>query len=167
VDFAGLGGDAQFYKLNFLQTYFKPIWFGHILGTRFEAGYAHGWGGQELPIFERYYLGGPNTIRAFKFRSVSPVDDSGFKTGGTTEVLANVEYTIPLPFGLRVAFFFDIGNVYGFGLPFDLTDIRYGPGAGIRWQSPFGPIRVDYGLNVAPRPGEGPGAFHFSVGSPF
>jgi outer membrane protein insertion porin family len=167
LDFAGLGGDSQFYKANFLQTYFKPIWFGHILGTRFEAGYANGWGGQELPIFERYYLGGPNTIRAFKFRSVSPVDDSGFKTGGTTEVLANVEYTIPLPFGLRVAFFFDIGNVYGFGLPFDLTDIRYGPGAGIRWQSPFGPIRVDYGLNIAPRPGEGPGAFQFSVGSPF
>jgi outer membrane protein insertion porin family len=167
VDFAGLGGDAQFYKASFLQTYFKPIWFGHILGTRFEAGYANGWGGQELPIFERYYLGGPNTIRAFKYRTVSPIDDSGFKTGGTTEVLANVEYTIPLPFGLRLAFFFDIGNVYGFGLPFDLTDVRYGPGAGIRWQSPFGPIRVDYGLNVAPRPGEGFGAFQFSVGSPF
>jgi outer membrane protein insertion porin family len=167
LDFAGLGGDSQFYKTTFLQTYFKPIWFGHILGTRFEAGYANGWGGKELPIFERFYLGGPNTIRAFKFRSVSPVDDAGFKTGGTSEVLANVEYVIPLPFGLRVAFFFDIGNVYGFGTPFDPTDLRYGPGGGIRWQSPFGPIRVDYGFNIAPRPGEGPGAFHFSVGSPF
>jgi len=66
-----------------------------------------------------------------------------------------------------VAFFFDVGNVYGFSTSFDLTDLRYGPGAGIRWQSPFGPIRVDYGLNVAPKPGEGPGAFQFSVGSPF
>ena len=167
LDFAGLGGDAQFYKANFLQSYFKPIWFGHILGTRFEAGYANGWGGQELPIFERYYLGGPNTIRAFKYRSISPVDDAGFKTGGTSQVLANVEYIIPLPFGLRVAFFFDVGNVYGFGTPFDLTDLRYGPGAGIRWQSPFGPIRLDYGLNIDRRPGEGPGAFQFSVGSPF
>jgi len=167
VDFAGLGGDAQFYKLTFLQTYFWPVWFGHILGTRFEAGVVEGWGGKEVPIYERFYLGGPNTIRAFKYRSVSPVDDAGFKTGGNSEVLANAEYIIPLPFGLRVAFFFDIGNVYGFGTAFDPTDLRFGPGAGIRWQSPFGPIRVDYGLNVAPRAGEGPGAFQFSVGSPF
>ncbi|PYN36999.1 MAG: outer membrane protein assembly factor BamA [Candidatus Rokuibacteriota bacterium] len=167
LDFAGLGGDSQFYKATFLQTYFKPIWFGHVLGTRFEAGYGEGWGGKDLPIWERFYLGGPNTIRAFKFRSVSPVDDAGFKTGGTSEIIANVEYVIPLPFGLRVAMFFDVGNVYGFGTPFDPTDLRYGPGAGIRWQSPFGPIRMDYGLNIDRRAGEGPGAFHFSVGSPF
>jgi outer membrane protein insertion porin family len=167
LDFAGLGGDAQFYKATFLQTYFKSIWFGHILGSRFEAGYADGWGGKDLPIFERFYLGGPNTIRAFKYRSVSPIDSGGFKTGGTSDVLGTVEYIIPLPFGLRAAFFFDVGNVYGFGTPFDLTDLRYGPGAGIRWQSPFGPIRVDYGLNIDRRAGEGPGAFQFSVGSPF
>jgi outer membrane protein insertion porin family len=167
LDFAGLGGDSQFYKATFLQTYFKPIWFGHILGSRFEAGFVEGWGGKEVPIYERFYLGGPNTIRAFKFRSISPVDDAGFKTGGTSEILANAEYIIPLPFGLRLAFFFDIGNVYGFGTAFDPTDLRYGPGAGIRWQSPFGPIRVDYGLNIDRRAGEGPGAFQFSVGSPF
>ena len=167
ADFAGLGGDAQFYKATFLQTYFQPIWFGHILGTRFEAGYGEGWGGKDLPIFERFYLGGPNTIRAFKYRSVSPIDSGGFKTGGTSYVLANEEYVIPLPFGLRIAFFFDVGNVYGFGTPFDLTDLRYGPGAGIRWQSPFGPIRVDYGFNIDRRPGEAPGAVQFSVGSPF
>jgi outer membrane protein insertion porin family len=167
VDFAGLGGDAQFYKLTFLQTYFRPIWFGHILALRGEVGYLAGWGGVEVPLYERFYLGGPNTIRAFKFRSVSPVDSAGFKEGGTSEILGNVEYVVPLPFGLRAAVFFDIGNVYGFDTKFDPTDLRYGPGGGIRWQSPFGPIRVDYGFNVAPRAGEGPGAFHFSVGSPF
>jgi len=167
ADFAGLGGDAQYYKFTFLQTYFWPIWLGHILGSRFEAGVVEGWGGKEVPIYERFYLGGPNTIRAFKYRSISPIDDAGFKTGGTSEILANAEYIIPLPFGLRIAFFFDIGNVYGFGTPFDPTDLRFGPGAGIRWQSPFGPIRVDYGLNIDRRPGEGPGAFQFSVGSPF
>ncbi len=166
-DFAGLGGDSQFYKGTFLQTYFRPIWLGHILAMRGEAGYLAGWGGKEVPLFERFYLGGPNTIRAFKFRSISPVDSAGFKEGGTSEILGTVEYVIPLPFGLRVALFFDIGNVYGFDTKFDPTDLRYGPGGGIRWQSPFGPIRVDYGLNIDRRAGEGPGAFHFSVGSPF
>ena len=134
---------------------------------RGEAGYEAGWGGKEVPLFERFYLGGPNTIRAFKFRSISPVDSGGFKQGGTSEILGTVEYVVPLPFGLRVAAFFDIGNVYGFDTKFDPTDLRYGPGGGIRWQSPFGPIRVDYGLNIDRRAGEGPGAFHFSVGSPF
>ena len=74
---------------------------------------------------------------------------------------------MPLPFNFRMAGFFDIGNVYGFSTKFDLTDTREAAGAGIRWQSPFGPIRVDYGFNLDQRPGEKPGAFNFSVGSPF
>ncbi len=85
----------------------------------------------------------------------------------TSEVLGNVEYIIPLPFNIRVAGFFDIGNVYGFGTKFDLTDLRYAAGAGVRWLSPFGPIRVDYGINLDRRNGEDFGAFQFSVGSPF
>jgi outer membrane protein insertion porin family len=66
-----------------------------------------------------------------------------------------------------VAAFFDIGQVYGFTTPFDITDLRKAAGGGIRWQSPFGPIRVDYGFNLDRRAGEDVGAFHFSVGSPF
>ena len=72
------------------------------------------------------------------------------------------------------AAFVDVGNVYGFGTDFDLTDQRYAVGGGIRWQSPFGPIRVDYGINPDRRLTNGPGtkredfgAIQFSVGSPF
>ena len=72
-----------------------------------------------------------------------------------------------LPFGFRLAAFFDIGKVYGFTTPFALSDLRKAAGGGIRWQSPFGPIRVDYGFNLDRRPGEEIGAFNFSVGSPF
>jgi len=82
-------------------------------------------------------------------------------------VLGNVEYIIPLPFAFRIAGFVDIGNVYGFSTDFDPTDLRKAAGGGIRWQSPFGPIRVDYGINLDRKAGEGFGAFHFSVGSPF
>jgi outer membrane protein insertion porin family len=95
------------------------------------------------------------------------VDDTGLRIGGTSEVLGNVEYIIPLPFNLRAAGFFDIGNVYGFNTKFDLTDLREAAGVGFRWVSPFGPIRVDYGVNLDRRRGEEFGAFHFSVGSPF
>ncbi len=167
LDFAGLGGDSQFVKAIAATTYFKPIWFGHILSGRAEVGYGFGWSDEPLPVFERFYLGGPNTIRSFKARKISPVDDDGNRIGGTTEVLGNLEYLVPLPFNFRAAAFFDIGNVYGFTTKFDLGNTREAAGAGIRWQSPFGPIRVDYGINLDRRKGEDFGAIQFSVGSPF
>jgi outer membrane protein insertion porin family len=166
-DVAGLGGDSQFVKFRGTMSQFYPVWFNHVLAGRVEAGHVLGYGGEEVPLFERFYLGGPNSIRAFKFRAISPVDANGVKTGGASEVLGSLEYVIPLPLNFRVAGFLDVGNVYGFGTPFDLTDLRYGAGPSIRWVSPFGPIRVDYGFNLDRRPGERPGAFHFSVGSPF
>ena len=150
-----------------MSTYFQPIRFGHILSGRLEAGYGFGFGSEDLPLFERFYLGGANSIRSFKARQISPVDQSGAKIGGDKEVLGNVEYIVPLPFNIRAAAFFDAGNAYGFGTKFDITDIRTAAGGGLRWLSPFGPIRVDYGFNLNPRSGDKPGAFNFSVGSPF
>ncbi len=167
VDLAGLGGDSQYVKVTGTTSYFKPIWLGHILSGRLEGGYGFGWGDDPLPLFERFYLGGPNSIRGVKFRRISPVDESGTRVGGTSMLLGNLEYIVPLPLNFRVAAFFDIGNVYGFGTDFDPTDTREAAGLGIRWLSPFGPIRVDYGFNLDRRRGEDSGAVHFSVGSPF
>jgi outer membrane protein insertion porin family len=166
TDVAGLGGDSRYLKTVASATHFQPIWFDHVLSGRLEGGYGFGFGDKDLPLFERFYLGGANSIRSFKSRQISPRDDPGVRIGGTTEVLGNVEYIVPLPFNVRAAVFFDVGNVYGFGTKFDLTDLRTAVGAGLRWLSPFGPIRVDYGFNLDARPGDKPGAFNFSVGSP-
>jgi len=167
VDVAGLGGDVHYVKSIANATYFKPLWLGHILSGRIEGAYGFSLDNKDFPLFERFYLGGPNSIRSFKFRKISPVDANGFATGGTSEVLGNLEYIVPLPFSIRVAGFFDIGNVYGFSTKFDLTNTREAVGGGIRWFSPFGPIRVDYGINADRRKGEDFGALNFSVGSPF
>ena len=121
----------------------------------------------EVPLHERFYLGGPNSLRGWKFRQVSPVDSTGFAVGGTTEVLGNAEYLIPLPFGLRLAGFFDVGNVYAQGKAVDPSTLRSDVGAGVRWLSPFGPIRVDYGVKLDRKSHEYLGAFQFSVGSAF
>ncbi len=167
LDFAGLGGESKFIKTVAFTTYFQPIWLGHILSGRIEVGAGWGWGGEDFPLFERFYLGGPNTFRGVKFRRISPVDEDGNRIGGTSELLGNVEYIVPLPFGVRLAAFFDIGNVYGFGTSFDPTDTREAVGAGVRWMSPFGPIRIEYGILLDRREGDDFGALHFSVGSPF
>jgi outer membrane protein insertion porin family len=167
ADVAGLGGDSHYFKSVATATYFRPAWLDHVLSGRLEGGYGFGFGNERLPLFERFYLGGPNSIRSFKFRKISPLDENGIRVGGTSEVLGNVEYIIPMPFNIRLAGFFDVGNVYGFNDRFDITDLKYGAGGGIRWNSPFGPIRVDYGFNLNRKPGEDAGAFNFSVGSPF
>ena len=167
TELAGLGGDHHYSKTTLFMTYFQPVWFGHIMSGRAEGGYGFGFGDERLPVFERFFLGGPNSIRSFKTRQISPRDEFGTRIGGTTEVLGNIEYLIPLPFDVRLAAFFDIGNVYGFKTKFDLSDLRKAAGGGIRWVSPFGAIRVDYGFNLDRRAGEKAANFHFSVGSPF
>jgi outer membrane protein insertion porin family len=172
ADFAGIGtGDNRFFRLTASLTNHQPMWFGHVLSGRLSSGYELGWSKNPVPLFERYYLGGPNTIRSFKAREISPVDNSGTKIGGNFQVLGNLEYTVPLPYNLRAALFFDVGNVYGpdqsFGQPIDLTNLKYAVGPGIRWNSPFGPIRVDYGVNPAPTGKEKFGNIQFSMGGAF
>jgi outer membrane protein insertion porin family len=167
TDVAGIGGDNRFLKTIGSVSYFHPVFWGTVLSGRVEAGYGFGLGDRDLPLFERFFLGGPNSIRGRKARQISPTDASGTRIGGTSEVLFNLEHIIPIGFGIRLATFFDAGNAYGFTKDFDPTDTREAAGVGVRWQSPFGPIRLDWGYNLDRQKGESPAEFHFSVGSTF
>jgi outer membrane protein insertion porin family len=172
LDVAGIGfGDSRFVRATTAATYYLSPWLGHVFGARVSAGYSIGWGGESVPLYERFYLGGANTLRGFKLRQVSPRDDSGTRIGGNVQVLGNLEYTVPLFFGLKAAAFYDVGQVYGPDsgprTSFDLSDLRHNAGLGVRWNSPFGPLRADYGVKLDRRTGESFGEFHFSVGSPF
>jgi outer membrane protein insertion porin family len=171
LDVAGIGFGEQWFRTQATTTYFIPAWRDHVLGFRLSGAYSLGWGDRPVPLFERFFLGGPNSIRSFKAQEVSPKDESGTRIGGNIQLLGNIEYTIPLFFGIRGAFFLDAGNVWGpdisGGQKFDPTDLQYAGGAGLRWLSPFGPIRIDYGVNLNPGPRDKFGNFHFSVGSAF
>jgi outer membrane protein insertion porin family len=172
ADFAGiLTGDNRYVRLSATTVQHQSLWFGHVLSGRLGVGYEVGWSDKPVPLFERFYLGGPNSVRSFKLRQISPRDDSGTRIGGNFQVLGNVEYTIPTFFGIKLALFFDAGNVYGpdnhLGQKIDLTNLKYAVGMGLRWNSPFGPIRIDYGVNPDPRPGDSFGEFHFAVGTAF
>ena len=169
-DFAGLGGDNRFVKFIGSISNFWSVWFGHIVAGRLEGGFLAGIN-QATPLFERFFLGGPNSLRGWKFRDITPLDQNDQQTGGNSQILANVEYLIPLPFNLRLALFVDIGNVYGLAVPFDITRLNADIGAGLRWLSPFGPLRVDYGIKVLKDSRTSQdndfGAIQFSVGAPF
>jgi outer membrane protein insertion porin family len=166
--FAGLGGDTQFYKVIAETAWFVPLpVFNLVWAVRGLYGMAEGWGGQEVPIFERFFLGGATTLRGQRTRSVSPRDAAGERIGGDKELLFSTELLIPVIPRFRLALFFDAGNAYGFGTDFEPTDLRLGAGVGVRFFSPLGPLRLDLGYNLDKQPGEKSFQVHFTVGSPF
>ena len=172
LDFAGVGFGEKFVRSVAAATYFQPLpWLDHVLSFRFTAGYSFGWDKDPVPLFERFYLGGSNSLRQFKSLQVSPRDNTGTRIGGNSELLGTIEYQIPLFFGIKAAVFYDVGQVWGpdisQGTKIDLSDLRHGVGAGFRWNSPFGPIRVDYGIKLDQKKGESFGEFNFSAGSSF
>ncbi|HEY7138777.1 MAG TPA: outer membrane protein assembly factor BamA [Methylomirabilota bacterium] len=166
--FAGLGGDTQFYKVIGESSWFVPLpIFNLVWAVRGLAGFVEGWGGEEVPIFERFFLGGATTLRGQKTRTVAPKDAQGETIGGTSELVFNTELLIPIFPRFRVALFFDAGNAYGFGTEFDPTNLRYTVGAGVRFFSPLGPMRLDLGYNLDKEPGEKAYQINFTVGAPF
>jgi outer membrane protein insertion porin family len=129
-----------------------------------------------LVVAERYYLGGPNTLRGFGFRRVSPrvpVPDGGFVLiGGVQQLLFQVDYIFPIlsQVGLKGVLFFDIGNVFNDGqdLTLNPSDLRKDWGLGFRWNSPLGPLRLEVGFPIGTRlPGENSYEIQFTVGTLF
>jgi outer membrane protein insertion porin family len=174
VEYAGgpLGGDSQFVKYFLNAKAFYPVtastvfsWnvlWGHVVPTV---------GGEEVPIFERFFLGGPYSIRGFRSRDLSPRDpNTGESVGGNKELIGNLEYLFPLvqEIGFKGVVFFDAGNTWEQGKwPWDGRQIRYAYGTGVRWYSPMGPLRFEWGWNLNPGPGEAKRVMEFTIGTAF
>ncbi len=164
---AGLGGSNGFIKSVFDSGWYFPIGETTIM-ARGRVGYSKALFGKKLPLYERFYVGGINTVRGLGLGEAGPRDDvSGDPIGGTTELIFNLEYIFPLSTEMKLKglVFFDAGNAYD-----DFDDfgkLRYTSGLGIRWMSPMGPIRLEWGYNIDPKPGEGSNKFEFAFGSFF
>jgi len=97
-----------------------------------------------VPIFDRLFLGGPRTLRAFKFRDVGPKDENGEPIGGRSAFYYTAEYTIPIVEKVRGAVFYDAGMVWTEAFHFDPFNLNNGAGLGIRLDFPGFPIQLDY-----------------------
>ena len=106
-------------------------------------------------------------MRSFNDRKLGPKDLLAQPIGGEAYTIFNVEYTFPIYGEIKGAVFADAGNVMRRASDLGLSDMRYGVGAGLRYNLPFGPIRLDYGMNPSPRADEAEGALHFSIGVAF
>jgi len=173
----GAGGplnfDNNFYKLELDGTIYRPLvenW--KVVGLlRGAIGYVEGFGDTlSVPIQERYFLGGPFSLRGFGFRDVSPKDPAtGDRIGGNKFLLGTAEIQFPIleeAVSLKGAVFFDAGNVFAEGEPYELS-FRTDTGVGIRMITPIGPMRLDWGYNLQPRDGEGRSKVQFTVGRIF
>ena len=105
-----------------------------------------------IPIDERFFNGGADTVRSFGERELGPHDNHGHPVGGEFFTVFNIEYTFPILGELQGAIFTDAGNLLPTSEDIGLNDMRYAVGAGLRYKLPVGPIRLDYGVNPDPRP---------------
>ncbi|MBI5016727.1 MAG: outer membrane protein assembly factor BamA [Deltaproteobacteria bacterium] len=171
VELAGsvLGGTAQYVKYEWEGSRYVPLWWRHVLTVHSQVGYIDALKSDGIPVFERYYLGGINSLRGFDSRSVGPLDSTGAVIGGDKQVLVNLEYLFPLieEAKVRGLLFFDAGNAWDEGQPLFDTALRRSAGAGIRWFSPMGPLRLEWGRVLDRKPDESPSRWEFSIGGFF
>ena len=164
-ELAGLGGDDKFSKYILDYRQFWPAFLGTVVSVHGQIGYAQSLNDEDIPLDERFYLGGINTLRGFEPREVGPRDDNGDYTGGDKEAFANFEWLIPIgkEMGLKGVTFFDVGNAWGEDEDF-FDELRYSVGAGLRWLSPLGPLRLEWGYNLDPYEWEDDSRLDFMIG---
>jgi outer membrane protein insertion porin family len=163
-----LGGSNNFYKYHLDVIKYVPLPFDMRFAIRARYGAAVGIQGEPIPLTERYFVGGINTIRGFKFGRAGPVTSSNSLLGATKQLIFNNDliFTISADAKLNGVIFFDYGK--GFDDNEEIsTKLRKTVGLEGRWISPFGPLRAAYGINLDPRPGEAKGAFEFTIGTLF
>jgi len=192
VELAGLGGDNKFVAVIASLAKYFPLPWDTAFMARGTIGEIFDYGGEDVPISEKFFLGGLESMRGFDVRSLAPYERRPFPTqyyyflgreyryrppgtrdkydavGGVKELYFNFEFLFPLvkEAGVRGMVFFDTGNAYDDGDTY-FSDMRHCAGFGVNWYSPFGPLRVAYGINLNPKYDEDSSNFEFSMGRMF
>ena len=148
-----LGGDIDMFHTGLRHAVYVPLWFGHVFSLRTRAEFVDTFGDtDEIPLAERLFAGGGRTIRGYRFRDVGPKvirpleGSNRFRHrpyGGLSLFVANLEYTIPVVSNVRIAGFYDAGNVWPDRFDIDLRSLASTAGVGLRFDLPGFPIRID------------------------
>jgi outer membrane protein insertion porin family len=180
-DLAGLGGDVKFLKSTEDARYYHVIAGDAVGMLRAQGGYITPWGGQTLPLINGFF-GGPALVRGFAPNGFGPRDTTPGTTmdnvGGSRYWATTAEMQSPIPLlppelGLKAAVFADAGSVWGYSGPSlgqslqvsGSNVIRSSVGAGLVWDSPFGPLRVDYALPTSKASSDVTQRLRFGVGA--
>ena len=161
-----LGGDADYTLFEEKFLYLKTFK-GFTSALRFGFGFINSLRGSSVPLQDRFFLGGAESIRGYKYGTVSPTDKRGNYVGGKAYGLFSFELRHPIKGALEGALFYDAGRVFREPSNFSLSNWYSSVGLGLRYLTPVGPLRIDYGYKLKPVPGQGRGRFHISFGFPF
>jgi outer membrane protein insertion porin family len=186
LEVAGLGGE-QFMKAEARERWYYTFLHSKALGDfTYSFGGTLGYGflgsegvdSNEIPLFERYFPGGIDSIRGFKVRTLGPREArkdpfgavvSTSPVGGNQEAIINNEVIFPIVqgIGLKGVVFVDAGNAYSATEGFTLDQTRLAAGAGVRWLSPVGPLRIELAEPFNTQPHDETQLLQFSFGGPF
>jgi outer membrane protein insertion porin family len=157
---------AEFYKINLKENILFPLTQNLTLSLRGEIGYGEGYGDTtSLPFFEHFFAGGVNSVRGYDDNTLGPkslvneqpglydhlplTSRPGDPVGGQFKVIGSAEVVFPTPFAkdsntARLAWFFDVGNVFDSYDDFEGRELRMSTGIALKWQAPVGPIVISY-----------------------
>ena len=161
-----LGGDSDYTLFEEKFLYLKSF-SGFTAAVRAGTGFISSLKGSSVPIQDRFFLGGAESVRGYKYGTISPTDNRGNYVGGKAYGLFSVELRHGLYDHLEGALFYDAGRVFREPSDFKLSNWYASLGFGLRYLTPVGPLRIDYGYKLKPVPGQGRGRFHISFGFPF
>ena len=168
---AGLGADQDFVLFEVRNSWYFPLLESShgdiVIADRTNFGYGESFNDNPFPLYRRFFPGGINSVRGYQNRSLGPVDLNGQVYGGNKQLVNNLELIFPLinSAGFRGVFFYDFGQAYDDNRPISLDELRQAWGYGIRWASPMGPIRVEFGYPIDKQPGDSMQTM-FSFGAP-
>jgi len=162
-----LGGDFNFVRMVGDGRFFLPLVGGLLGASRLRLGAAEPFGRHdEVPLFERFYAGGIDSVRGYGRWRVGPLEDDK-PIGGRSVVEGSLELRHPITEQVGAAVFVDGGQVSERSFDFPFGRLAYGAGFGLRYRSPVGPLRADLGFPFQPPDGDARWQVHVSLGSKF
>ena len=169
-----LGDSLEYYKISYKTQWYTPIFEDYTFSLKGNIGYGDSYGDTKggLPFFENFYAGGPKSVRGYEENTLGPEDSLGRPLGGNLRLVGSAEVILPVPFfkdvkSVRIAGFFDAGNVYGNDEDFDASELRYSVGLSGIWVSPFGLVSASIAQPIADQAGDDIQNFQFTFGTSF
>lgn len=169
--------DYGYRKMTLLVSHYRELTRGWILAGKLLPGVIYTYGGAEarVPLFQRLFAGGANSVRGYERRALGPkTDPERFGIEGDPEPIGgnglfetSLELRFPIRGNFRGVAFVDAGNVWSTAREISMADLEYSPGAGIRYVTPIGPIRLDVARRLSDEPRLPRWVFHISIGNAF
>lgn len=165
-----LGGEVDLIKPHFEWTFFKPLFFNHVLGLHLDYEFVKPIGSSQVPFWEKFYLGGERNLRGYEIYSIGPRSEKGTNLGGDKSLVFNAEYIIPVGGPLYLIFFYDRGNAYALNQKISFKNTYTSTGLEARIFVPA--LRVPFRLifaynNPTVYSEESRFAFRFAIGTTF